>query len=369
MEIILLTEENKAQWNEFCVKSADAWFWHTSGWMDYTLDYRPDLEPKQMSFFAKDNGQLIAVCPLTLEKYKDRLEFSFGGLSMPSPAFADGLLPKIQKNAQNAVFGHVDAEAQRLGVKKVSFRGSPLAPGFLAHGMPPVNNLSKHGYLDKSFETQILELTPSIDELKSSARKGHKYDINRSAKALDSAYVHGENADRNIFDQYCELHRKDAGIYTRPQSTYDAMYEFIRKGNAVLFGAKAKEGGQFIGFSYFIIYKNGIYYASASKRNDLIEVPVAHFLLWEAVKFAKEKGLKYFELGWQFYEPSFQYNTTKKESAISEFKRGFGGEPVPQMISEKYYDAEFFAKEYGERLENYKNYLLASKQVGEKENE
>jgi len=369
MEIIKLTDENKNQWDEFCNKSPDSWFWHTIEWMDYTLNYRPDLEPKQMSFFVKENNQIVAICLLMIENYKDRIEFSFGGFAIPAPVFSEGLLPKIKKNTQNTIFEYIDAQAEELCVKKVSFRFSPLAPGFLKQDLPAVNYLAKYGYLDKSFETQIVDLSLPLDVLKNNVRKGHKYDINRSSKVLDVEIVYGETADFNIFKQYREMHGKDAGKYKRAQITYDKMFEWIKKGQAVLLGAKTKESSRFVGFVYFIVYKNGVYYASASKKNDMIDVPVAHFVLWEAVKWAKEKHLKYFEFGWQFYRPSFHYNTSKKELDISIFKRGFGGEPVPQIVSEKYYDAEFFEKEYRTRLENYKSYLSQPRQFEVNQNE
>jgi len=34
------------EWEAFCGTSPDAWFWHTSGWLEYTLNYRPELKSK-----------------------------------------------------------------------------------------------------------------------------------------------------------------------------------------------------------------------------------------------------------------------------------------------------------------------------------
>jgi len=357
MEIILLDKTNEELWNTFCKESDDAWFWHTTYWMDYVTNYGPDFQPQQLSFFVKEDNKFVAICPLILEDHNGGKEFSFSGFGIPVPALAKGLSPKIQKKVQNFIYDYTDQQAQSLGVKKAIFRFSPLAPGFLESELPPANYLTKYGYLDRSFDTQIADISPSIETLKNSVRKGHKYDINKSSRVLDINISYSDSASREMFDLYCEMHRKDAGIYTRSQITYDLMFEWIKLGYAVLLGAKAKETSQFTGFAYFITYKNGIYYASASKKNDLSEVSTAHFILWEAVKWSKERNIKYFEFGWQFYRPTFHYNTSKKECDISEFKRGFGGERIPQIVAEKYYDSELFEKEYRLKIENYKKYL------------
>ena len=64
LSIVPLTPDRYAEWDEFCRASPDAWFWHTSQWLEYTLHYRPDLQPRCESFFCLHQGAVVAICPL-----------------------------------------------------------------------------------------------------------------------------------------------------------------------------------------------------------------------------------------------------------------------------------------------------------------
>jgi len=361
MDIVLLNKENEATWNEFCLQSADAWFWHTKYWMDYVINYRPEFQPEQLSFFIKENNELLAICPLILEKNNDIKKFSFSDFGVPVPAFSDKLPVKIQKKVQNYIFEHIDAMALELGVKKATFRFSPLAKVYVQPKNHPANYLLKYGYLDASFNTQILDIFADPGTLKTAVRKGHKYDINRSGKIMESRIFDSKSITKEDFDLYCQLHHKDAGRVTRPQITFDLMYEWIKQGKAVLVGAKLKENCQYVGFSYHIVYKNGAYYASSASDPVCEDMPIAHFILWESISWLRNNQVRFFEIGWQFYGGELHYQASDKECQIAKFKRGFGGEKVPQLIAEKYFDTELFMLEYLKKIGYYKKYLEAKK--------
>ena len=362
MEILKLDETSKVTWNDFCRESDDAWFWHTAGWMDYCIHYRPDLNPQQLSVFLQEDNRIVAVCPLILEDHNGVRMFSFSGFGMPIPAILNGVGPKARRKYLDHIFEYLDQQAKTHNVQKISFRFSPLTPSFIEPQRPPSNYLLKYGYLDASFNTQVLDITPSLEELKSDIRKGHKYDINRTGKILDGCIYDSTNITEEVYEAYRGLHQKDAGRVTRAGVTFDLMRDWIKNGNAVLVGAKMKDSGRFAGFGYMYMYKNGVYYGSACSDPDDGNLPVAHFILWESVKWFKEHSIKFFELGWQFFNASFHYHASDKERTISRFKRGFGGELVPQLLGEKYFSVELFEKEYAAKIDNYRNYIKGNKE-------
>jgi hypothetical protein len=354
MEIILLDKTNQGLWDDFCLSSDDAWFWHTTGWMDYVVNYKPEYKPKQLSFLVKEDNKYIAICPVLLEDHDGVKEFSFSGFAMPAPAFLNGLPYRVRKKVQDFVFEYIDSQAKLFEVRKAAFRFSPLAPGSIRAKFPPSNYLLKYGYLDATFNTQIIDLLQPIEELKNNVRNGHTANISKMARVLDIEVFDSGSITRASFDLYCQLHHKDAGRITRPQVTFDLMFDWIKQDKAVLLGAKLKDKDQFVGFAYFMKYKAGAYYGSACSDPDFGQLYIAHFLLWEAVKWLKSKDIKFFELGWQFYGPAFHQDPSEKECAISKFKRGFGGEQVSQIVAEKYYDLEIFQNQYSSRIESYK---------------
>lgn len=357
MEIILLDNKNENDWNEFCLKSSNSWFWHTTYWMNYVINYRPEYNPIQMSFFVRENNKYIATCPLMLEDHDGIRKFSFSAFAVPSPAMSDEIVNKKQKKVLNFIFEYIDNQVKSLEVKKASFRFSPLADVCVQSKGYPSNYLLKYGYLDATFNTQILDITPDLDQLKSDVRKGHKYDINRASRMLDTYIYDAKTVDRATFDLYCELHYKDAGRVTRPKITFDMMFEWIKMGYAILVGVTLKGKDQFVGFSYHTLYKKGAYYGSACSDPDCGKMPIAHFILWESIRWLRNNGISFFEIGWQFYGSEFHYHTSKKECQISKFKRGFGGKQVPQIVGVKYYDPGFFEKEYMKKMGNYKKYI------------
>ncbi len=358
MEIISFNDTERNLWDNFCLESDDAWFWHTIDWMNYVLEYEPDYRPQQLSFFIKNDNKIVAICPLILETHGNIKKFGFSGFAGPMPALANGLTVKMKDKIYDFIFKHIDEQANCLGVSRTVFRYSPLAKSFTIPNFAQNNHLLKYGYIDISFSTQILNLSMSYKDLKCEVRKGHKYDISRASRLLDIEIFDKDTINREIYNKYCQLHHKDAGRITRPQSTFDMMFDWIKSGCAVLIGARLKEDNSFVGFSYLINYKDASYYTSACKDPVYEDMPIAHFILWEAIKWLKENNFKYFELGWQLYGPMINHKVTDKEYNISKFKRGFGGMPVTQIIAEKYYDKEYFEREYFTRINKYKDSII-----------
>ena len=64
---ILSKIQNLDAWDPFALESDDAWFWHSTDWMEYTQEYAGDLFVADKSFFITENGNVMAICPLFVE--------------------------------------------------------------------------------------------------------------------------------------------------------------------------------------------------------------------------------------------------------------------------------------------------------------
>lgn len=329
MEISSLGRDD---WNQFCEKS-NGWFWHTPDWLAYSLLYLGN--PQVAHFTITENKQILAVCPLFL---KDNEFVMFW-----SPAMATLDQKKTDKVLQVA-FDHIDELAKQSRVVRSSMMIYPLS-------FPSHNYLMKYGYLDISINTQVIDLRQSLDDIHGAMRKGHDYDIDRGLKVLECWALDKDRIEPNTFEEYHKLHTKDAGRETRAQSTWDMQYQWIKDGNAVLFGALYKE--ELVGFSYVFAYKKKTYYGSACSDPNHSELPVGHFLNWKTIEWLKEYGFEYYEIGWQQYGNQFYDFPSPKEVSISKFKRGFGGWTIPLYMGEKYYNKEFFLKTQIDRMKNY----------------
>jgi len=342
-EVSPLGVANYKLWDDFCAASDEAWFWHTSDWHNYTLQYRPESEPLLLSFVCMAQGKPVAICPLIREKFDDAAgvgaQFSFGGDAVPAPALVNGLGEKRRSQALRFVFQQVDRLAAEHHVQRVSFRTSPPASAFWNSQSPPLSPFLRYGYHDVSLPTQVLDLTADEPTLLRAMRKGHRADITRAEKLLSAQVFDQSNITEDRFDAYRLLHQKAAGRVTRPLATFRMMYEWIQRGLAVLSCAALEDNN--VGFALISIYKNGAYYSSGCEDPEFNHLPIGHLLQWKAIQWLKRSSIRRYEIGLQYFAPQPHAPVSDKEIKISFFKRGFGGVTVPSFRGEKFYDAAY----------------------------
>jgi len=351
MEINYLQEKDYKKWDDFCQKNDDAWFWHTSSWLEYNLNYKPNLNSENKSFMIFDNQELIAICPLILENNNDIKEFSYGSYYAPLPVFKNNLNKTIRKKVEKFVFSQIDSLAIKFNVKRTRFKFSVLNKSFIETGDQKYNYLMKFAYLDNSINTSVIDLNKTENELKLDLSHGHNSAINKSLKILKEEIFNKSNITLEIFEKYINLHFKASGRSTRPKITFDIMFDLIKKGEAFLVGVKKEN--VFIGFSYFFLYKNNVYYGSSCNDPNIKNISIAHFIQWKAILYMKKIKCNYYEIGWQNYSNTLSDFPNKKEKNISLFKRGFGGSTFPLFMAEKYYDKKYFLNVYKKRINDY----------------
>jgi len=355
MQIVNLAPELYPLWNAACSDMDDAWFWHTAEWLEYTLEYRPELRPQSYSFMVTSEGRVMAICPLILETRTTPegsvREFSFGGGPGPGPALANGLSERLRKEVLKVVCDEVDAQAHRTAVARVSFRASPPAPAFWHDGLSQPDPLLRFGFLDIPLATRVIDLSQSEDKLLNQMRKGHRYDVKRSQQLLQAAVYDATNIMPAVFDQYRLLHHRVAGRVTRPQMTFEMMRDWIGSSMAIL--VVVRRDGATVGCALMSVYKDGAYYSSGCEDPDCSNLPVGHALQWAAMRWMKEHGIAHYEIGIQLYGMRPHSMPSEKELNISLFKRGFGGTTVTFWVGEKFYSREYYQAVMRDRVEKF----------------
>ncbi|HUK25568.1 MAG TPA: GNAT family N-acetyltransferase [Terriglobales bacterium] len=356
MEVVSLAPQHYAEWDRFCEASDEAWFWHSTRWLEYSLHYRPDLHPRSQSFFCRQDGQWLAIVPLIVEDRCDiggraAAEFSFGADCGPVPAFANEVSSQTRKALEQAVFGHLESLAEQLKVKRASFRASPLAPSFWSSPTPRPNPLLKMGFADISWATQVLDLDADEAQLLRGMRKGHRADITRGEKLMQARILDRHNITSEAFESYRLLHHRAAGRVTRPLVTFEMMHGWIRDGLAILCAASLD--GRDVGFALVSIFKEGAYYSSSCEDPEHNHLPIGHLMQWKVLQWLKQHGIRRYEIGIQFYGAQPHTAVSEKEVKIAFFKRGFGGSAVPLWRGEKFYDKQYCLAAWKERAEKY----------------
>jgi hypothetical protein len=229
------------------------------------------------------------------------------------------------------IYEEVDALAAQHNVSCASFRMTPQALNHLEF-----NWLLKFGFIDAAVNTQVLDLSLSLEQLWSALRKGHKYDTRRGEKFYEIRIFDRDNPDREAFETYRLLHHKAAGRVTRPLETFEMMYAWLCAGEGIVCGVY--KDNQPVGFTYVNTFKTAACYSSASDDPDFqTNVPISHVIQWSVIRWLKEHGYERYEMGIQQFGPLFGDVPSPKDLSISFFKRGFGGRTVPLFRGRKYY--------------------------------
>lgn len=174
---------------------------------------------------------------------------------------------------------------------------------------------------------------------------------------------------KNMSKSSCRYSIKRAqreGITLRVNENYDEFYQIYRsfareKGISPLFGigiptpeTMRKYGTLFIaeykdeilgGHLYLEDSNNLEFWLDASKRLEVDKETAtligyaSRLLHWEAIKYAKEKGIKEFDWGGLWSEE--EANKDEKKKAINSFKLSFGGEIVTRYSYQKIYSNSY----------------------------
>lgn len=351
-----LTPGKEAAWDDFCARNRGAWFWQTVPNLKLVCAYKPSVQTEPRHFLVYQRDRLVAICPLAKEKKeaggKTHAVFMMGGDYLPSPVAEDSLSDGERERVLSGLFREVDRLARAEGIAKAAFKDTVLSPGILSPATAPENPFPRHGYMEASLRTRVVDLRGGEKAMWPELRKAYHSLIHRAEEAYSVRVLDARSVTEDSFRAYQLLHHKAAGRVTRPQITFDMMGDWIRQGTGLLI--QALDGrGAVVGCVYASLYKGMSYYYSGCNDPDLNpRHAVGHLLIWNMMKELAARGATHLELGWQMDGPAWSHAASPKEAQISFFKRGFGGFNAPFYRAEKYYSEEFFRAEALERLES-----------------
>jgi len=183
------------------------------------------------------------------------------------------------------------------------------------------------GFIGEEHVTLIIDLAKSLDEIwKSMDKSSCRYAINRAIK--DGVKVKRNQNHDEFFGIYYSF-RKKKGLSNFASMFYDSELEIMEKRYGTLFVAEYDE--EILGGAYFLEDEENMrWLVGASKRLEVGREKATlignanRLLIWEAMKYAKEKGVKEFDLGG--YSMEADKNKNDPRYGINKFKRSFGGE-------------------------------------------
>lgn len=179
--------------------------------------------------------------------------------------------------------------------------------------------------------TLLIDLQKSEEEILSYMHQKTRYNIRLAGKKnLTLKIIKGKDIqEKDLNDVWSLL--KQTGvrdeIKLHPKKYYDLMAQELSLDDSFLHfsllmvysGTIPLAAGSFVGFGDTFTYVHG---ASSNKQRELM---APYLMQWEAIKYAKAQGYKYYDFGGinPLNKTDFEYR--KKREGISRFKYGFGG--------------------------------------------
>jgi hypothetical protein len=312
------------EWDEHLKSFEQGQFNHSHIKIYYDCEYLSQSLVSNESFFLISEEiticQILYVCKSGIDN-----ELSYNGGFLPGPLITEC---KNRRNLFSALKhwnDYISKVSRDYSVINIKVSLVPLVYEMNEHLR--FNWLLKFGYKDNSFNTQIIPLTNSIEEIKSEIDPRVRNYIRRvsgSVVILDSS-----NILRQDMIDYQNIHMNAAGRLTRSSRTFEIMYDWIKEDKALL--AFYELGGVRIAVVLVTYFAGRSYYGSGATLRDYeSKNGIGEKLHFTIIDFLKTKGIRFHEMGYQYFlGDKSRLNLSQKDISISRFKQKFGGITTP----------------------------------------
>jgi hypothetical protein len=229
----------------------------------------------------------------------------------------------LVRRAIRLCFSNIDEVSRSLGARTVLVADMPSAGVLTEIGK---ECLSRKGVPRLAFRG-VADLDAEPAQLWRDLRKSYRSLINWGRNNLSMRFVNAENPDISVMKSFQEFHLRTAGRATRPQETWDAMFEWIvsGKGEAIL---GYLGDGSLVAATMVLDTEDAAVYTSGVYDRDRFDSPIAHWPLYLSMERAAARGNRLYDIG----EIPVFGEASQKEYSIGYFKRGFTSRIISETV-------------------------------------
>ncbi len=220
---------------------------------------------------------------------------------------------KTARAAVETAFEYFDALQMNYEVSRVIIADDSSLGTLSPTGKQCLNR----GYRADVRLTGIANFDEGEPGLRRNLRKSYHSLVNWGRRNLEIAIVDEHNPDGELFRRYQNFHREVAGRTTRPQQSWDVMFDWIVTGYGDL--VLGLIDGKLVSGTMVVDGTTTSYYASGVYDRNRFDKPLGHFPLWRSIVRSAERGMRHFDLG----DLPLAGASDVKDVAIGYFKRGF----------------------------------------------
>lgn len=174
--------------------------------------------------------------------------------------------------------------------------------------------------------TLKLDLGKTDDQLMAEMRKATRYEIRQAIKL---GITVEQSTDPDKMDAFYDLQlataSRQAFVPFSEKYLKEQFKVFVDDGQVVLFTAKYE--GKILAQAMVIFYGQEADYHYGASSEEGRKYPGAYLVQWEAIKEARRRGMKYYDLWGVAPEDKLKH----RFYGVSLFKRGFGGEEMEYL--------------------------------------
>ena len=310
MQARILTEKDRQRWDDFVssVKGSDILQSYEWG------EFKSGLGWDHFIIAVEDGGDIkagISVLSRKLPLARKNLFYAPRGpvVDLSRGELVDALIDGVCVEAalRNAIALKIDPEIEEGNIDAV-------------------NILKARGFVRKKKQVQprttsFIDLTKSLDELLAGFEEKTRYNIRLSEKkGVRIREASNEEGIEIFYKIYRETCRRDVFLI-HPKSYYLKLKgALIDRRMANVFIADFQ--GQPIAALFAFRFGSRVWYMYGASSNEFRNVMPNHALHWHLIKWAKEKGLKVYDLWGAPLDPAADHPLF----GVFRFKKGFNGE-------------------------------------------
>lgn len=182
--------------------------------------------------------------------------------------------------------------------------------------------------------TLVLDLTKSADELLGEMRAKTRYNIRLAERKGVRVRIGVQEEDLERFLRLSRDVRERSAFHYHPDNYYRAMRAALSPAGAFEIAVAEYAGGG-LAVHLLIYFGDTATYVHGASSSTKRELMAPHFLQWESIKRAKEKGYAKYDfwgVGPASHEASQDTDALRHQWAgITRFKEGFGGRRVSYL--------------------------------------
>lgn len=270
------------------------------------------------------DGNAVGVWPLGLKLKEGKYVLVSNGGDLLPPLLVDNVSKNVAKKVLRTCFDVAKALAlyaklDRIRTRVLSYGGSVCEWQLI--------------WLHESADvaTQFflfVDLDKTVDEIKGGFRKSYRPLIGKGQKKWTVQRL--TQNDEPSFSEFKALHIAESGRQTRSDATWSKQFEAVGRGNAFLVLLRDSDT-DLVGGGLFYLNNGLAIYAVGAYRRELFKEPLGHVVQYEAIRYMKEKALKWYCIGHRPFASDL-IKPTDKEISIGYFKEGFASDIFPQTL-------------------------------------